>query len=359
MEVGGRLQEFYRGKRILVTGLSGFKGAWLGLWLHDLGAEVSGLSLKPEGKLNLYRQLGLDGLVDSRYGDIRDLKTIRKALAKAKPQIVFHLAAQSLVRRSYQDPVGTFETNALGTAHVLEACRHARSVKVIQVITSDKCYENNDSGVPFRESDRLGGHDPYSASKACAELAVSSYRDSFFADGISLSSARAGNVIGGGDWAEHRIIPDCARALSKGKAVIVRHPESTRPWQHVLEPLSGYLLLAARQWEEPGKFGSAWNFGPEPGDVAPVREVVERFFKAWGSGRWAQAAANGGREATALRLDSSKAKALLGWKPVYSIDEAVAQTAAWYKAWASDQKFSAACFCRDQIRRYANCTRVQ
>ena len=346
------------GKRVLVTGHTGFKGSWLSLWLSELGAEVAGLSLPPE-KPSLYDSLGLSSLVDSRLGDVRDAAFVEKTVHDVRPEIVFHLAAQALVRRSYDAPAETFATNVLGTAHVLDAVRKTESVRVCQVITSDKCYENREvQGYSYREDDRLGGHDPYSASKACAEIVASSYRASFSAasDGrsISLSTSRAGNVVGGGDWAQDRLLPDCARALAAGRPIEVRNPRSTRPWQFVLEPLSGYLALAARQLAEPMLYAEAWNFGPSLGVALDAGAVADLAVRAWGSGRWTSPASDGSEphEAGNLKLDSKKASDRLGWKPVYGTADAVARTIAWYRA-ASAPGFDAAAFSRAQIAEYA------
>ncbi|OHC66098.1 MAG: CDP-glucose 4,6-dehydratase [Rhodocyclales bacterium GWA2_65_19] len=343
----------FRGKRVLVTGLTGFKGSWLGLWLHELGARVSGLSLKPDTSPSLFEQMKLGSITDSRIGDIRDQKTVQTVVASLRPEIVFHLAAQSLVPRSFKHPLETFETNLMGTAYLLEAARQCRSVDIVVAITTDKCYHNSGDTLPFRESDSLGGEDPYSASKACAEIAAACYRSSFFSqERPSLSTARAGNVIGGGDWAQDRILPDCVRALAKQLPVPVRNPGFTRPWQHVLEPLSGYLTLAAHQLEDPKAFAEAWNFGPGPRQSYAVREVVGRVTRLWGGGRWVQAHADlKVKEMPSLRLDSSKAHRRLGWVPVYRLDMVLSETVSWYKA-SSERGFSAQNLCLEQIRSY-------
>jgi CDP-glucose 4,6-dehydratase len=341
------------GRRVLVTGHTGFKGSWLSLWLHDLGAKVSGFALPPE-KPSLFSALKLDALIDSRLGDVRDAAAFGKALRQAKPEIVFHLAAQPLVLRSYEDPVETFSANVMGLVNLLDAARKVPSVKVLQIITTDKCYENDETGRAYAEGDPLGGRDPYSASKACAELVAASYRDSFYSSGASLATARAGNVIGGGDWAKDRILPDCARALKAKRPVVVRNPESVRPWQHVLEPLSGYLALACRQLEQPRRFSQAWNFGPDESDSVTVGALVESAVKHWGSGRWIQAPSDdgGGREARVLRLDCAKARRELGWSPRWSVEDAVRETMLWYKA-AAAPRFDAPAFCRAQLADYA------
>ncbi len=343
----------FTGKRVFVTGHTGFKGAWLSLWLTELGAKVYGYALKPEGKPNLYDQLGLSKLVGSTLGDVLDAVKLRRAVAEARPEFVFHLAAQPLVRRSYREPAETFAVNVQGTANLLEAVRKTPSVRVCQVITSDKCYENLEREAPYRETDALGGRDPYSASKACAELVVASYRRSFFQDGVSLASVRAGNVIGGGDWAEDRIVPDCVRSLMRGKPIVVRNPASVRPWQHVLDPLSGYLTLAAAQAAAPRRNAEAWNFGPSAEASLTVGQLADRVVAAWGSGKWINAGADGQpHEAGLLKLDCAKARQRLGWRPLFDADEAIARMVAWYRA-ASRRGFDALAFTREQIGAYA------
>ena len=350
-------REAFAGRKVLVTGHTGFKGSWLSLWLHDLGARVSGLALAPDTQPSLFEQLGLERLIDSRMVDVRDAARVNKTLDETRPEVVFHLAAQPLVRLSYDQPAETFAVNVQGTANLLDAVRRTPSVRVVVVITTDKCYENRETDHAYREDDRLGGHDPYSASKACAELVTASYRDSFFKKDsrVSLSSARAGNVIGGGDWAKDRLLPDCMRALAAGKPVTVRNPRSVRPWQHVLEPLSGYLTLAARQLAEPQKFAEAWNFGPAPEDARTTAQIAELAVRGWGAGRWsaADADASAPHEAGLLKLDSAKARTRLSWRPVYGADEAVAQTVAWYRA-AAAPGFDAPAFTRRQIQEYAD-----
>jgi CDP-glucose 4,6-dehydratase len=343
----------FSGKRVLVTGLTGFKGSWLGLWLCGLGAKVSGLSLKPDTSPSLFEQMELAKITDSRIGDIRDPAVVQKAITSLQPEIIFHLAAQSLVRRSFNRPLETFETNLLGTLHVLEAAQRCRTVKIIVAITTDKCYHNSGDMLPFRESDSLGGEDPYSASKACAEIAAACYRSSFFSqEGPSVSTARAGNVIGGGDWAQDRILPDCIRALAESRPVPVRNPGFTRPWQYVLEPLSGYLTLAAHQLADPKAFAKAWNFGPGPRQSYAVREVVDRVIQLWGGGRWIQVRGDqNAKEMPSLRLDSSMARRFLDWRPVYRLDTALSETVSWYKA-STEPGFSAQDFCFEQIQGY-------
>ncbi|MBI4386851.1 MAG: CDP-glucose 4,6-dehydratase [Elusimicrobia bacterium] len=346
----------FPGKTVLVTGHTGFKGAWLSLWLAELKANVVGLSLAPEGRPNLYEQLGLGSLVESRIGDVRDAAFVQKTISETKPQIVFHLAAQSLVRRSYRDPAGTFETNVLGTANILEAVRRNGRVRVCQIVTSDKCYLNDGTSRAFKETDPLGGRDPYSASKACAEHVTAAYRESFPKAGtlpLSISSARAGNVIGGGDWAEDRILPDCIRALSQGRPVEVRNPKAVRPWQHVLEPLSGYLWLAARQLESPAEFAEAWNFGPPLDRTHSVRELVERTIRLWDGGTWIPSnAQDAPHEAPTLQLNSTKAGKRLGWNPVYDFEEALLESVKWYKSCGEKAGADVSDFSICQIRDY-------
>ena len=346
----------FSGKTVLVTGHTGFKGSWLSTWLLELGAKVVGLALAPETKPNLYDQLGLDRLMNSRLGDMRDAAFVEKVFQETRPEIVFHLAAQPLVRRSYQQPVETFAVNVLGTAHLLEAARKTPSVRVCEVITTDKCYENREKDYAYREDDKLGGHDPYSASKAAAEIVVSSYRSSFFSKSgaASVSSTRAGNVIGGGDWSEDRLIPDCARALIAHQLITIRNPHSVRPWQFVLDPLSGYLRLASLQWQEPARYAEAWNFGPRLGLARCVGDVVDLVLKAWGSGKRVDAVdPSAPHEAGLLQLDSSKAEARLKWQPAYDLEEGIKRTMEWYRA-SQEPNFNALSFTRRQIQDYEN-----
>ena len=323
---------FYHGKKVLVTGHTGFKGGWLCHWLERLGAEVVGFGLAPNTEPCLFETSGVENVVESVFGDIRDLKALKEAVSNSRPDIIFHLAAQPLVRLSYADPVSTFETNVMGTVNVLEAARTLPDLKACLIITSDKCYQNNEWAYSYRENDPLGGADPYSASKGAAEVVVSSYRASFFKEPLrGIGSARAGNVIGGGDWAENRIVPDAIRSLSQGKEVRVRNPSAIRPWQHVLDPLYGYLLLGEGLASEPDKFSSAWNFGPLRSDIC-VSRLVQMIVDDWGEGRWEQDGASGPHEAHFLRLDSTKAQNDLGWYPHLDIDLAVKMTVDWYKA---------------------------
>ncbi len=347
--MNGDASEFWRGRRVLITGHTGFKGAWLWLWLRGLGAEVTGYALAPPSAPTLWDIVGGDGT--SNIGDVRDADRVRDAVVRADPHVVFHLAAQALVRESYRDPLGTFATNVLGTGSVLQACRESRALECVVVVTSDKVYENDGAGRPFREQDRLGGHDPYSNSKACAELLAGSFRDSYFRDGPPVATARAGNVIGGGDWSADRLIPDCMRALAAGRPVSLRYPGAVRPWQHVLEPLGGYLTLAQALVRAPAVAPRAVNFGPDAASFCPVREVVDAFSARFdGKPGWEHDASEHPAEAHALTLSSALAERTLGWRPRLKIGEALAWTADWYRAFAAKENMVS--FSRAQIARY-------
>lgn len=328
---------FFRGKKVLVTGHTGFKGSWLCLWLQTLGAEVFGVALEPAGKPNLYETASIGRGMESCILDIRDAVGLRSHLKDVQPECVFHLAAQPLVRHSYADPVGTFATNILGTAHLLDALRSAPSVRAAVIITTDKVYQNREWTHPYRESDALGGHDPYSASKAAAEIITASMRDSFLKEsGVRIATARAGNVIGGGDWATDRLIPDCLRAFSENGPVLLRFPDAVRPWQHVLEPLAGYLALAAHLLSDAGsEIEKAWNFGPDPSDTARVGDVADRLASLWGDSAKVVRETGGDNphEAGLLTLDSSAARHRLGWKPQWDLETALQHTVDWHRAW--------------------------
>ncbi len=327
----------FRNRRVLVTGHTGFKGAWLSQWLLDLGAEVHGLALAPDTTPSLFTVLGLErSLASHRLCDVRDAAAVHAAVAAIRPEIVLHLAAQPLVRLSYRQPAATWATNVQGTVHVLEALRAVGGVRACVVVTSDKCYENREQVWGYRENEAMGGHDPYSSSKGAAELAVTSWRRSFFHDpaGLRLASGRAGNVIGGGDWSADRIVVDFVTAIAAGRSLSLRNPNATRPWQHVLEPLSGYLWLAARLLADDGaRLAEGWNFGPADASVTTVRDLAERLVAAWGQGR-VEIPGNAGQphEAGLLKLDVSKAAAQLGWRGVWDVQRTVAETVAWYKA---------------------------
>lgn len=324
----------YEGKRVFVTGHTGFKGSWLCEWLLMLGADVAGLSLPPESSEALFVKLGLAGRVRHQTGDVRDLENFRDAIFRFAPDYVFHLAAQPLVRASYERPVETFGTNIMGTVHVLEALRALGKPCAAVIVTTDKCYENLETGRAYQETDRLGGRDPYSASKAAAELVIEAYRRAFLSEpgGPAVASARAGNVLGGGDWAVDRIVPDAVRALSLGEEISVRNPGSTRPWQHVLEPLGGYLLLGARLAEQPEVFNTAFNFGPDPESNRTVAELVEEILRHW-PGKWRDCSDPAApHEARLLQLATDKARDVLGWRPVWGFSETIAKTIEWYRA---------------------------
>jgi CDP-glucose 4,6-dehydratase len=342
---------FWAGRRVLVTGHNSFKGSWLTLWLTMLGARVSGYALAPCTQPALWNLLGLAQEVKSVMGDVRDAALVERAVADARPQVIFHLAAQALVRASYQDPVGTYATNVMGTVHVLDAARRCADTQAVVVVTSDKCYENRESGQAYREGDAMGGYDPYSSSKGCAELVTAAYRRSFFAKGAGIASARAGNVIGGGDWAAERLVPDLIRAAKAGQATPIRNPKATRPWQHVLEPLSGYMALGERVAQDPAGFAGGWNFGPDEADAVPVEKVADAVVAHWGApARWTKDGAEQPHEAHYLMLDSSKARAQLGWRPRLGLDDALAWTVQWYKAQAGGA--DARALCRSQIEQY-------
>ncbi|MDE6515530.1 MAG: CDP-glucose 4,6-dehydratase, partial [Bacteroidales bacterium] len=348
---------FYKGKRVLLTGHTGFKGSWLAIWLHEMGAEVVGLALDPGSERDNYVLSGIGGKLkaDLRV-DIRDAAQVKAVFAEYRPEIVFHLAAQPLVRLSYECPAETYETNVMGTVHVLEAVRATPSVKVAVMVTTDKCYENKEQIWAYRENEPMGGYDPYSSSKGAAEIAISSWRRSFFnpgqygQHGKSVASVRAGNVIGGGDWAADRIVPDCIRALEAGQPIGIRSPKAVRPWQHVLEPLGGYLLLAQKMWEEPTRYCEGWNFGPETTGVTTVWEVAEAIVKAYGQGRLQDLSEpDAVHEAQLLMLDISKARYRLGWRPRLNLAQTVELTVDWYKRYRTADVYG---LCVEQIDKY-------
>ena len=350
----------YKKRRILITGHTGFKGSWLAIWLKELGAEVVGYALEPPSDPSNYAATGLADRINHVHGDVRDLDHLMDVFARYEPEMVFHLAAQALVRSSYEDPKTTFDTNIGGTVNVLEAVRRTDSVRVLVNITSDKCYENREWVWGYRENDPMGGHDPYSASKGAAELVFAAYLRSFFSKPacgdrqLGAASCRAGNAIGGGDWGRDRLIPDCVRALSTGETIGIRNPHAIRPWQHVLELLSGYLWLGARLWTHPEAFNGGWNFGP-PGEAhMTVGEVVNRLLRAWGSGAWRDLSPpEAVHEAATLRLCCDKAASCLGWRNALSLDEAIEMTAAWYNTFYSGVSQDAAYHrCTRQIAEY-------
>lgn len=328
---------FWKGKRVFLTGNTGFKGSWLSIWLESLDAEVFGYSLPPPTQPNLFELSGLNESMRSTQGDIRDLESLSQAMIDAKPDIVFHLAAQPLVRESYIDPVGTYATNVMGTVHLLEAVRKCLTVRAVVVVTTDKCYENHEWPWGYRENEPMGGYDPYSNSKGCSELVTSAYRQSFFNSRdygkkhqVALASARAGNVIGGGDFAKDRLIPDIIRAMQHNEQVVIRSPHSIRPWQHVLEPLSGYLILAEHLFEKGADFGEGWNFGPSDSDARPVSWIVEYLCAQWPGCKGFRIDTNPQpHEATYLKLDISKARSRLGWNPRWDLHTALEKIIEW------------------------------
>jgi len=343
---------FWKYKTVFLTGHTGFKGGWVAHWLHKLGASVYGYSLEPPTQPNFFTETHLQNrLAHSNMGDIRDLAALTSALKQAKPDIIIHMAAQPLVRESYNTPVETFAANVMGTVNLLEAARQVGTAKAIVNITTDKCYENKEWLWPYRENDRLGGHDPYSTSKACAEIAAAAYRHSFLEDAnIQLASVRAGNVIGGGDWATDRLIPDFLRALDAGETLKIRSPNAIRPWQHVLEPLSGYLLLAEKLYTEGSAFAEAWNFGPSEEDAKSVGWIVKQLCVQIPDTRWETENSKQPHEAGLLKLDSSKAKSKLGWTPRWNLETALSKTIEWHQAWHKREDMSAVT--SEQIQAY-------
>lgn len=349
-------REFYKGKRVLLTGHTGFKGSWLAIWLYELGAEVIGVSLEPYTERDNFVLSGIGKRIVDLRGDIRDGEKMKQIFQQYRPEIVFHLAAQPIVRLSYEIPVETYETNVMGTIRILEAMRNTPDVKVGVMITTDKCYENKEQIWGYRENEPLGGYDPYSSSKGAAEIAIASWRRSFFnpetyeKHGQSIASVRAGNVIGGGDWALDRIVPDCIRALEAGRPIEIRSPQAVRPWQHVLEPLSGYLLLAMKMWEEPTRYCEGWNFGPHAESVATVWEIANQIADLYGGGEVKDVSQAGAlHEAKLLMLDISKAKYYLNWEPRLAVQEAVRLTTDWYRRYRQEPVDR---ICVEQIKKY-------
>ncbi|NUZ08204.1 CDP-glucose 4,6-dehydratase [Piscinibacter koreensis] len=349
---------FWRDKRVLLTGHTGFKGSWLALWLQAMGAEVQGYALAPPTSPNLFDAANVAAGMNSMLGDIRDLDALQRCVAVFRPEIVIHMAAQALVRPSYADPVATYATNVMGTVHVLETVRRSPGVRALVNVTTDKCYENREWVWGYREDEPMGGHDPYSNSKGCAELVTSAYRRSFFGtrDGVAVASARAGNVIGGGDWAVDRLVPDILRAFERKEPVRIRNPHATRPWQHVLEPLSGYLTLAERLCTNGQAVAEGWNFGPADSDARPVQWIVERLVAAWGEGAsWEVDPGEHPHEAHYLKLDISKAAQRLHWQPAWNLDTALQRVAEWHRAWLAGADVAAVC--RAQIHQYVLASR--
>lgn len=338
---------FWAGKRVFLTGHTGFKGSWLALWLQAMDARVKGFALAPATDPALFEAARVADGMESQLGDIRHLEGLRASMSDFAPEIVIHMAAQPLVRESYRDPVGTYATNVMGTVHLLDAARALPDVRAIVCVTTDKCYENREWVWGYREDEAMGGHDPYSNSKGCAELVCAAYRNSFFQgpDAPALATARAGNVIGGGDWAEDRLIPDILRAFDAGRAAPIRNPISTRPWQHVLEPLAGYLVLAEALWKGGQDHAEGWNFGPRDEDARPVQAIVESMAALWGEGaRWETDAGPHPHEARYLKLDISKAGARLGWRPRWTLEDALGRIIAWHQAWRGGSDMRGHCF---------------
>jgi CDP-glucose 4,6-dehydratase len=344
---------FWASKRVFLTGHTGFKGSWTSLWLQQMGAELTGFALAPPTDPSLFEVARVGEDMTSIIGDIRDAEGLSRALHEADPEIVIHMAAQPLVRASYNDPVGTYATNVMGTVHLLEAVRKAPTVRAVCVVTTDKCYENREWVWGYREDEPMGGYDPYSNSKGCSELVVSAYRRSFFQgkDRVAIASGRAGNVIGGGDWAADRLVPDTLRAIAAGEPVSIRNPLSIRPWQHVLEPVSGYLVLCQALWNDPTRAADAWNFGPRDDDARPVQWIVEHLCGLWeNDASWTRDASVQPHEANYLKLDISKARAGLGWEPRWTLGEALDAIANWHRGWLSGADMRA--YCLNDLERF-------
>jgi CDP-glucose 4,6-dehydratase len=348
---------FYKNKKVLITGHTGFKGSWLSLWLNQLGAQVYGYALEPNTDPNLFELAGIDDITTSTIADIRDSKSLQAAMADAKPEIVIHMAAQPLVRESYLNPVETYEINVMGTVNVLEAVKQCDSVRAVINVTTDKCYDNREWVWGYRENEPFGGFDPYSSSKACSELVTAAYRQSFFnpheydRHGVALASARAGNVIGGGDWSADRLISDCVRALLKKQKIFIRNPRAIRPWQHVLEPLSGYLHLAEKLYHDGVRYAEAWNFGPHDSDAREVEWIVNKLCKLWGNGaQYEIDKGNHPHEATYLKLDCSKARSLLQWQPRWNLEQTLQNIVSWTQGYQEGKDVRSICL--EQIAAY-------
>jgi CDP-glucose 4,6-dehydratase len=350
-------RSFWKGRKVFLTGHTGFKGSWLSLWLDALGAEATGYALEPPTQPNLFEQAQVTGAIRSIHGDVRDFARLKKAIADCRPDVIIHMAAQSVVRRGYEDPIETYSSNVMGTVHLFEAVRQLQHPCVVVNVTSDKCYDNREWIWGYRENEPMGGHDPYSNSKGCAELVTAAYRNSFFPSEcldqhrVAIASTRAGNAIGGGDWTSHQLIPDLVRAFMAGRACLIRNPLSIRPWQFVLEPLRGYLMLAERLTENGAHYSSAWNFGPAETDAKPVCWIADRMARAWGNGAaWSRDAAVHPQESHFLKLDASKARALLGWSPALPLQEALDWIVEWYQAFESGSDIGR--LTRSQIEHY-------
>ena len=344
-------QAFWQGKRVFLTGHTGFKGSWLSLWLSSLGAEVKGYALNPPTSPSLFNEAKVGTFIDSQIGDIRDQSVLHESMIAFNPDILFHMAAQPLVRYSYDEPIETYEINVIGTAKVLEVARNCPNLKSIVNITTDKCYENDERIQGYKEGDPMGGYDPYSSSKGCVELVTSAYRRSFLQDqGVGLASVRAGNVIGGGDWADDRLIPGILRSFEKNESVVIRNPKATRPWQHVLEPLSGYLVLAQKLYNDQDKYAEGWNFGPHKSDVKPVDWILDEMISKWPNASWELDQNSNPHEAGFLQLDISKAESKLGWKPVWGLSHTLKKIIDWQKAWLNQENMQIVCL--SEIQEY-------
>ena len=346
-------QNFWQGKRVFLTGHTGFKGSWLSLWLHSLGAIVKGYALNPPTNPSLFIEAKVDSIVDSQIGDIRNKNALFESMTTFNPDVLIHMAAQPLVRYSYDAPIETYEVNVIGTAKVLEVARSCVHLKAIVNITTDKCYENDGRSEGYKEDDKMGGYDPYSSSKGCAEIVASAYRRSFLQDqGVGLASVRAGNVIGGGDWANDRLIPDILRSFEKSEPVVIRNPKATRPWQHVLEPLSGYLILAQKLYEDQEDYAEGWNFGPNEKDVKPVDWILNKMISKWPNSSWELDQNSNPHEADFLKLDISKAESRLGWKPAWGLNQTLEKIITWHKDWLDKKDMRVVCL--SEIKEYTN-----
>jgi len=347
---------FWHGKRVLLTGHTGFKGGWLSIWLASLGSQVRGYSLEPNSSPSLFNEANVGDLVDSQIGDIRDKDLLHASMAAFNPDIVIHMAAQSLVRYSYDEPVETYEVNVIGTVNVLEAVRTCSRVKAVVIITTDKCYENDERSFGYSENDPMGGYDPYSSSKGCAELVTSAYRRSFLQErNVCVATVRAGNVIGGGDWAANRLIPDILRSFEKDECVLIRNPDAVRPWQHVLEPLSGYLILAQKLYDGDINFAEGWNFGPNDQDAKPVSWILDKMIKHWSNASWMLDQESNSHEANVLKLDISKAQSKLRWYPTWNLEYTLEKIIKWHQAWQNQENMQEKCL--DEIKEYVRSMR--
>jgi CDP-glucose 4,6-dehydratase len=345
-------QDFWQGKKVFLTGHTGFKGSWLSIWLSSLGADVKGYALKPQSSPSLFEEAKVDSIIDSYYGDIRDFNSVHEVMKEFNPDILIHMAAQPLVRYSYAEPIETYEVNVIGSVNVLEAARSCKNLKAIVNITTDKCYENEELDLKYSEDAPLGGHDPYSSSKACAELVSSAYKRSFLQHNqVGLATVRAGNVIGGGDWAQDRLLPDILRSFEQKIPALIRYPKSIRPWQHVLEPLSGYLILAQKLYYDYEKFSEGWNFGPREEDAKSVEWILDKMTSKWPYSSWKLDEKINPHEAGFLKLDISKAYSRLGWQPTWNIDFALEKIIEWHQAWLNNQDMHL--FCLAEIREYS------